>query len=348
MSTTRPPSPPRPTSASGSGSMRADRTIIDAPTPATAPPTGATGPAERPSQPGIKLELTAGLRIAQYELIRELGRGGMGQVFLARDTKLGRRVAMKFLAGSSKHFTERFRAEARVTATVNHESIVTIYEVGEYPRPYMVLEYVEGVTLGKIMAERRVPVGRTAELIVPVLRALARAHEANIVHRDLKPDNIVVTDTGAVKVLDFGVAKLFVNPEDASTKRGPVSIPEGDLYKTRAGAIVGTLPYMSPRAARDGHRRSPQRRVVARDHLVRDAGGQSSARAGHPGPADRRRGRARRADAEPRQRGGRVARSASSRWSRAASRRRRTSATRAPPSCAPSSSRSCRRAPGAA
>src|SRR5690606_38850164 len=111
--------------------------------------------------------------------------------------------------------------------------------------PYMVLEYVEGTTLAKLMADKRLPVGRTVELIVPVLRALEAAHAQSIIHRDLKPENIVVTGAGQVKVLDFGVAKLFTSPE-ASPRRQRPPTPGGPLHETKTGAIVGTLPYMSP------------------------------------------------------------------------------------------------------
>jgi hypothetical protein len=190
------------------------------------------------------VKLAPGLRIEQYELIRELGRGGMGQVFLARDNRLGRRVAMKFLTSSSRKLTDRFVVEARATARCSHEHIVVIHDVDEYMGlPYMVLEYVEGTTLGAMMLDKRLPIGRSIELIVPVVKALARAHEANIVHRDLKPDNVIVTASGTVKVLDFGIAKLFSTPEEAP-RRAPSA--GGDLHNTRAGAIVGTLPYMSP------------------------------------------------------------------------------------------------------
>ena len=200
--------------------MKIDRTVIDPKAPY----------ADEPKTQVDPVKLAPGLRIEQYELIRELGRGGMGQVFLARDNRLGRRVAMKFLSAGSRKHTERFLVEARATAHASHENIVVIHDVDEYlGMPYMVLEYVEGTTLAKLMAEKRLPVGRSIELIVPVVKALARAHDANIVHRDLKPENIVVTATGTVKVLDFGIAKL-------------VSQPAGE----RSGAIIGTLPYMSP------------------------------------------------------------------------------------------------------
>jgi len=203
------------------------------------------------ANPGViaeePMELGPGVRIEQYELIRELGRGGMGQVFLARDTRLGRRVAMKFLAANSPRFTERFLVEARATARCSHENIVVIHDVDEYQGvPYMVLEYVEGTTLKRLLEERRLPVGRAVELIVPVVRALARAHEANIIHRDLKPENILVTAAGTIKVLDFGIAKLFSSPEARPRPRPPSGPPNMPLTATRSGAIVGTLPYMSP------------------------------------------------------------------------------------------------------
>ena len=205
-----------------------DRTVIDAKRPGT--------PA---SDEAPKLQLTPGLRIKHYELIRELGRGGMGQVYLARDTRLGRRVAMKFLGTSSTKLSERFLVEARATARCSHENIVVIHEVELFRGlPYMVLEYVEGTQLSKVMAGRRVPLGRMIELVVPVAKALAHAHAANIVHRDLKPENIVVTLQGTVKVLDFGIATLF-----ASKQKEPVASDSGS---GRMASIAGTLPFMSP------------------------------------------------------------------------------------------------------
>jgi len=217
--------------------MKMDRTIID---DASQPSAFA-----EPKTSVDQIKIGPGLRIEQYEIIRELGRGGMGQVFLARDNKLGRRVAIKFLLSSGKKFVERFLVEARATAQCNHENIVVIYEAEEYlGMPYMVLEYVEGTTLGKLMEGKRLPVGRTIELVIPVVKALARAHSENIVHRDLKPDNIVVTAAGTVKVLDFGIAKLFSAPEQPGRRAATASgAPIGD---TRAGGVVGTLPYMSP------------------------------------------------------------------------------------------------------
>ena len=228
----------KPTDLSGGKrSPKLDRTLIDSrPNPF----------AEQESTQVEQLALEAGLKIAHYELIRELGRGGMGQVFLARDTRLGRRVAMKFLASTSPRVAQRWLAEARATAKCNHENIIALHDIGEYAgTPYMVLEYIEGTTLGKLKGDKRMPANRAIELMVPVARALVAAHEANIVHRDLKPENIVVTKAGTVKVLDFGVSTLFADPASKSPRR---AITEGDrmLHDTRAGGIAGTLPYMSP------------------------------------------------------------------------------------------------------
>ncbi len=248
------PRPPRlPAGTGASDRSKIDRTIIDGERERrVAGAAGTTGFEAETSRTSVdQIKIGPGLRIEQYELIRELGRGGMGQVFLARDNKLGRRVAMKFLNGSgSKRFTERFLVEARATARCHHENIVAIYEADEYlGLPYMVLEFVEGTTLSKLMADKRMPVGRTVELIVPVLKALAAAHAASIIHRDLKPENIIVTGGGQVKVLDFGVAKLFTGSDGIPAnrrQRPPTPGITGPLHETKAGAIVGTLPYMSP------------------------------------------------------------------------------------------------------
>jgi len=250
--TPRPPRLPAGTtagSAVGSGvsdRKKLDRTIIDNEKP---PSTGFEDEAAGRTNVD-SLKLAPGLRIEQYELIRELGRGGMGQVFLARDNKLGRRVAMKFanMGAGSKRFAERFLAEANATARCQHENIVAIYDADEYlGLPYMVLEFIEGTTLSKLMADKRMPVGRTVELIVPALKALAAAHAAGIIHRDLKPDNIVVTGGGQVKVLDFGVAKLHAGGDGTHKRqRPPTPGHTGPVNETKAGAIVGTLPYMSP------------------------------------------------------------------------------------------------------
>jgi eukaryotic-like serine/threonine-protein kinase len=207
---------------------------------------------EPSSLPGT--DLTPGTRIAQYELIRELGRGGMGVVYAARDLKLGRRVAMKFLRNVDREVLDRFLVEARATAQCNHENIVIIYGVDEYQgMPYMVLEYIEGRSLREHMGPfgngTPIPHARVVELALPVARALERATQLGIVHRDLKPENILVTHSGQVKVLDFGIAKALAAPPSRA-KRASQSDRSRDAMRdltiTQEGAMVGTLPYMSP------------------------------------------------------------------------------------------------------
>ncbi|HEX7843941.1 MAG TPA: serine/threonine-protein kinase, partial [Kofleriaceae bacterium] len=174
----------------------------------------------------------------------------MGEVHLARDLRLGRLVAVKLLTTQLPDLGDRFLAEARATARCHHENIVVIHEVGEHEdTPYMVLEYLEGQTLRQWLLEYagaagpcvRVPPARAVELMLPVVRALAYAHEQGIVHRDLKPENVMLTRTGSIKVLDFGVAKRLeaavrdVEPSDSTP-----------LPVAASSTLAGTLPYMSP------------------------------------------------------------------------------------------------------
>ena len=194
-----------------------------------------------------------GQLVNQYEIIREIGVGGMGRVYLARDTVLGRRVALKFLVSNSAQFNQRFLIEARTTAQLHHENIVILHEANEFEgAPYMVLEFLDGSTLKDHTHQRVLSASRVIEVMVPVVRALARAHQLDIVHRDLKPDNIFILESGQVKVLDFGIAKLFIDREDAVVAAADVKLPAadlsrlGDLRLTADGAILGTMPYMAP------------------------------------------------------------------------------------------------------
>jgi serine/threonine protein kinase len=221
--------------------------------PSQQPITGPTGGGD--AQSG---KLGPGTRVHHYELIRELGRGGMGSVYLARDVRLGRRVAIKFLHTDNQELAQRFILEARTTARCSHENIVILHEVDAFRgNPFMVLEYLQGKTLSDVIRDgKRLPAPRAVELIVPVVRALACAHEQGIVHRDLKPANVLITDGGTVKVLDFGIAKVLQGDKSAaeqvneakvatSLKRAAGEDPDtGEL--TRHGAIVGTLPFMAP------------------------------------------------------------------------------------------------------
>ncbi|WP_437897864.1 nSTAND1 domain-containing NTPase [Sorangium sp. So ce124] len=216
-------------------------------------------PSAGPARGVIPLE--AGDRIKHYEIIRKLGQGGMSVVYLARDTKLGRLVALKLLLRYSGHRIERFLAEARATARCRHDNIVVIHEVDEIIGcPYLVLEYIKGPTLREWMAQREHPASGSPgantppgprapnvviELMTPVVRALVCAHEHGIVHRDLKPENILLDDAGCIKVVDFGIAKQ-IETKVVSTMTSARAALAGGAGQRRRSAAVGTPRYMSP------------------------------------------------------------------------------------------------------
>ncbi|HEX2463714.1 MAG TPA: serine/threonine-protein kinase [Thermoanaerobaculia bacterium] len=186
-----------------------------------------------------------GTRIAHYEVVAELGAGGMGVVYEARDTRLGRRVAIKALppeVARVRERLERFRREATAVAALNHPNIVTIHGVEEFQGwQFLVMEKIEGRRLALPVPPRGMDLDRLLEIAVPVADALAAAHDKGIVHRDLKPANVMITGEGRVKLLDFGLAKLLQSTAPASdddpTRTGAL---------TRDGALMGTAPYMSP------------------------------------------------------------------------------------------------------
>ena len=197
-----------------------------------------------------------GVRINQYEMIKMIGEGGMGVVYLARDLRLGRRVAIKFLQSDQPELNQRFLVEARATARCQHDNIVVIYEVGEHAgSPYMVLEFLNGKPLTSALhGGQRLPYTRAVEMMCSVLRALDCAHGQGIVHRDLKPDNIFLMDSGGLKVLDFGIAKVLEAQQAApQLSSGAIRMPSplelatgSNSSLTRHGTIMGTLKYMSP------------------------------------------------------------------------------------------------------
>ncbi|HTN92751.1 MAG TPA: protein kinase, partial [Sorangium sp.] len=217
---------------------------------AAAPPAGLAGYV-MPLQPGDLIK--------HYEIIRKLGQGGMGVVYLARDTKLGRLVAVKLLLSYTGQGIERFLDEARATARCRHENIVVIHEVDEIRGyPYLVFEYIKGRSLREWMVQRGAPgspaaptlPGSTSSrqavaLVIPVVRALVCAHAAGIVHRDLKPENILLDEAGCIKVLDFGIAKR-IDPSLLSTSTGATASLTGGAGSRRKSAVVGTLHYMAP------------------------------------------------------------------------------------------------------
>jgi serine/threonine protein kinase/TolB-like protein/Flp pilus assembly protein TadD len=186
-----------------------------------------------------------GRTLNQYRIVSQLGKGGMGEVYLAEDGKLGRRVALKVLpadtAGDPDRL-ERFTREARAIAALNHPNIVTIYGVEETEGAHFItMELVEGESLDRLIPEGGLPLGRLFDIAVPLADALHAAHEKGITHRDLKPANVMLTTDGRVKVLDFGLAK-FAAAEPAPDAE--TVLPTRSL--TREGVVVGTVPYMSP------------------------------------------------------------------------------------------------------
>src|SRR5437870_4976196 len=191
-----------------------------------------------------------GESIAHYRIESLIGVGGMGQVYLARDERLGRKVALKFLperltANNSQ--LSRFKSEARAASALNHPNILTVYEIGtEGNRHFIATEFIEGVTLRATLARGRMNLHDALEIAVQVASALAAAHEAGVVHRDIKPENIMLRPDGYAKVLDFGIAKLTEQRLE-SDLGDPGTMA---LLQTRPGLVLGTAHYMSPEQAR--------------------------------------------------------------------------------------------------
>jgi serine/threonine protein kinase len=191
------------------------------------------------------------LRFGPYEVVAPIGSGGMGEVYRARDPRLGRDVAIKVLSAGTQADVEHLRRleqEARAAGGLNHPNILAIYDIGSHDgRPYVVSELLEGETLReRIMREGALGARRAIELAVQIAQGLAAAHEKGIVHRDLKPENLFVTRDGRIKILDFGLAKLASMDMPAhSDTTGPILSPG-----TEPGKILGTVGYMSPEQVR--------------------------------------------------------------------------------------------------
>src|SRR6267143_1664832 len=190
--------------------------------------------------------------IAHYKILRKLGSGGKGVVYEAEDTKLGRRVALKFLPEDTRRdpqTLERFLREARAASALNHPGICTIHAIEEHDgRTFIAMELLEGQTLDKLIPLGALPIPRTIEIGIQLADALDAAHKKGILHSDIKPANIFVTER-AVKILDFGLAKLL--PEHHANLGGETTLGDADtLLLTSPGTAVGTISYMSPEQAR--------------------------------------------------------------------------------------------------
>src|SRR5579872_1747766 len=195
------------------------------------------------------MALSKDSRIGPYEIVATLGAGGMGEVYRARDARLGRDVAVKVLPASYSSDTERlrrFEQEARAAASLNHPNIVAIHDVGDHERsPYIVSELLEGQTLRDRLRDGPLSQRKAIEFAVHIAQGLAAAHDKGIVHRDLKPENIFITQDGRVKILDFGLAKL-THPDNAPLGSSAATLD------THAGTVLGTMGYMSPEQVRGG------------------------------------------------------------------------------------------------
>jgi len=195
------------------------------------------------------MSLASGTRLGRYEIRAKIGAGGMGEVYLAQDTKLDRKVALKILpadVAADRNRMSRFVQEAKAASALNHPNIITIHEIEQINSVnFIATEFIDGATLRERMRKAQPPLGEILDVAIQGANALAAAHTAGIVHRDIKPENIMIRLDGIVKVLDFGLAKLTERlPPDSVDTEAPTS------FKTDPGTVIGTVVYMSPEQAR--------------------------------------------------------------------------------------------------
>ncbi len=232
------------------------------------------------------MPIATGTRFDRYQIISPIGSGGMGEIYLAQDTRLNRKVAIKLLPERYTRDPERlrrFEQEARAASALNHPNIITIFEIGEAGgRHFIATEYIEGVTLRRRMAVANPTITEALDIASQVASALAAAHAAGIIHRDIKPENIMIRPDGYVKVLDFGLAKLTERPPapgSSETSQFPIdhtetpttddlilddapqpteslghddlfaTNPRGAANETKLGVVMGTAQYLSPEQA---------------------------------------------------------------------------------------------------
>ncbi len=203
-----------------------------------------------PSAP-YRTPVAPGTQLAHYTILSMIGAGGMGEVYLAQDTRLRRKVAIKMLAPEltgDQRGLRRFEQEAHAASALNHPNILTIYEFGQADGlHFIVSEFVEGVTLRQKMSGGRLELNSAVEIAIQIASALAAAHASGIVHRDIKPENVIVRNDGIVKVLDFGIAKLSPRYTGQITRRSVLNLALSD---SEPGMVRGTAMYMSPEQAR--------------------------------------------------------------------------------------------------
>ena len=197
-------------------------------------------------------EMSPGMNLSRYRIASKIGEGGMGEVYLAHDTKLDRRVALKILPEHLAIDGERMRRfvqEAKAASALNHPNIITIYEISETDgKHFIAAEYIDGQTLHTRLSNGPMPLNEAIDAGVQIASALQAAHEANIIHRDIKPQNVMVRPDGLVKLLDFGIAKV----SQPLTAVGAHHVESATTIKggTSPGFIIGTAAYMSPEQAR--------------------------------------------------------------------------------------------------
>src|SRR5438128_6942954 len=200
------------------------------------------------------MTLAAETRLGRYEIRSQLGAGGMGEVYLAEDTQLHRKVALKVLpadVASNQDRMRRFNQEAQDAAALNHPNIAHIYEIGEAEGlSFIAMEFVDGQTLREKIHLKRTELSKLLRYLQNVAEGLAKAHAAGVVHRDLKPDNIMITGDGHAKILDFGLAKLIEQRPPATSAQGSSEVDTAMMPQhSTPGTVIGTVGYMSPEQA---------------------------------------------------------------------------------------------------